>query len=959
MKSGPPPIFPLAPFLLGLAAADIHVTLDDVRRVQRVLETDTDWTHERLRQVLIALLVKNEQQGEDVERLYQQFQQAEGRRTASQIVDASSLQRDLQQLLVQFGQQQEQPPQHINKQLGKPAGVGKRFWWVLTLSVVLAFIGTFILFRGLNTVGSNKFVLGAASSDLLASDSQSTSAISPSVNDSNVSSSTEAAQQAGQEKKQETPASAASVEIKTGNATGIQLSESKQLEVVNTVGVAQEKLSEPTLPVVQPDIYQTSSFFRWDILPWWLAALLSALATLSLWWRLRKSRQMPELPPALNWQLDDQVYFDPTSVGKPMPAWLSDAILDECAESIGFFVAEDESSLLDIPATIKASAQMAGLPEVRMLQQRSLFNILVLVNVTEPSRSWCPIAYELVAGLRQRGLPVILGYLHGNLREFRTDAGELILFETLAEDRGHYVTLIFADVQIVDWQQDKLLLEELTFWPQLAWLTLSEQRFWNGCEQRLQTMGIRLWAVEPTKLVTIFHELSRETRQPHSLQFPYQRFMRQGENEPLVGYIQRLLGDTLPLARIVAVLPPPVSPVLLVRLLREFAPNLPLTRLQRLYVLPSTEVDRVNLSWRVDILRLLRGQFHQWYCGVDKQNVRNFLLMWYQAAKPNNTTSICYYSWYWHYLRLLLEFSPKDAILEMERLYEWINPLRRQIERDLRQNILPIPYPDTDDDESRKRLWRLSTGIAIGEEDVWPKIKKQKQFIIRLILLTVWLAIAVWLKISDGDARELYSPLSKEESIYSANERYIRILQVENEKLRTLLSEVQNNGEYSFVLAEALEVSNDRIRGLVLLDKGSRDGVYEGQPVLAAGGIYGQVIEVTPFSSKVMQLIDKNHSIPVRNQRTGERGLANGNGRGKPLGIDSLPTDSDVKNGDIFVSSGLGGLFPPDFHVARVSPNGVEINRGGLFTIVRAIPAVDYEMTQEILLLWESKGVTK
>jgi rod shape-determining protein MreC len=113
------------------------------------------------------------------------------------------------------------------------------------------------------------------------------------------------------------------------------------------------------------------------------------------------------------------------------------------------------------------------------------------------------------------------------------------------------------------------------------------------------------------------------------------------------------------------------------------------------------------------------------------------------------------------------------------------------------------------------------------------------------------------------------------------------------------------------------------------------------------------VVSVTPFDASVMQLIDREHSIPVQNQRTGERGLANGHGRGMPLEITNLPASSTVKEGDVFISSGLGGLFPAGYEIAKVLPKGVEFKQGDLFATVWAMPLVDYEAVREVLLVWD------
>ncbi|QTR49754.1 formylglycine-generating enzyme family protein [Candidatus Thiothrix anitrata] len=209
--------------------------------------------------------------------------------------------------------------------------------------------------------------------------------------------------------------------------------------------------------------------------------------------------------------------------------------------------------------------------------------------------------------------------------------------------------------------------------------------------------------------------------------------------------MQRLLGDAVPLARIVAVLPPPVSPALLVRLLREFAPHLPLTRLQRLYALPNTQSDASGLYWGVDVLRLLRGQFHQWCRGEEKQRVQARLLGWYRAAKPDNEGCLRYYAWYWRYLRLLLEFSPRQAIPAMEQLQVSVAPLQAQIEQELQQDALPFPLPDADDEESRKRLMRISKGKVISEDVVWPALRSRKREVAGGLLLTAMLVgVAIW-----------------------------------------------------------------------------------------------------------------------------------------------------------------------------------------------------------------------
>lgn len=197
--------------------------------------------------------------------------------------------------------------------------------------------------------------------------------------------------------------------------------------------------------------------------------------------------------------------------------------------------------------------------------------------------------------------------------------------------------------------------------------------------------------------------------------------------------------------------------------------------------------------------------------------------------------------------------------------------------------------------------------------------------------------------------------LKQQAQVYAAQQQDIGALQAENQRLRTILNAAPRVG-YTFSMGEVLKVAQDPVRGMVTLNKGTRDGVLEGQVVLDGNRIYGQVVRASPFEATVMQLIDREHSIPVQNQRTGERGLANGHGRGMPLEIKNLQASSTVKEGDVFVSSGLGGLFPAGFEVARVLPQGVEFKPGDPFATVWALPLVDYEAVREVLLVWKQAG---
>ena len=136
----------------------------------------------------------------------------------------------------------------------------------------------------------------------------------------------------------------------------------------------------------------------------------------------------------------------------------------------------------------------------------------------------------------------------------------------------------------------------------------------------------------------------------------------------------------------------------------------------------------------------------------------------------------------------------------------------------------------------------------------------------------------------------------------------------------------------------------------IVINKGSRDKIYMGQPLLDAGGIMGQIIHVNPFSSTAMLITDPNHAIPVQVNRNGLRAIAVGTGAPDNLEIPYLPNSADIKEGDLLTSSGLGGRFPPDYPVAKV--NYVFKDPSKPYAVVTATPTANLERSREVLLVW-------
>jgi len=177
------------------------------------------------------------------------------------------------------------------------------------------------------------------------------------------------------------------------------------------------------------------------------------------------------------------------------------------------------------------------------------------------------------------------------------------------------------------------------------------------------------------------------------------------------------------------------------------------------------------------------------------------------------------------------------------------------------------------------------------------------------------------------------------------------IIEKENDRLRKLLSAIPKTTE-RLLIAEIINVDVDPYRQLILLNKGSSNGVYQGQPIIDALGIMGQVVHVGPMSSTAMLITDASHAIPVQVNRTGLRANAFGSGKIDQLNLRHLPHSVDIKVGDLLITSGLGGTFPPNFPVAIVSK--VEHPAGEPFSLIEAKPHAQLDKSREVLLVWRN-----
>ncbi|WP_371920640.1 rod shape-determining protein MreC [Pseudomonas sp. HMWF032] len=171
----------------------------------------------------------------------------------------------------------------------------------------------------------------------------------------------------------------------------------------------------------------------------------------------------------------------------------------------------------------------------------------------------------------------------------------------------------------------------------------------------------------------------------------------------------------------------------------------------------------------------------------------------------------------------------------------------------------------------------------------------------------------------------------------------------QNVRLRELLNSAALVDE-DVLATELIGIDPNPFTHRILIDKGEKDGVVMGQPVLDARGLMGQVVEVMPYTSRVLLLTDTTHSIPVQVNRNGLRAIASGTGNPERLELRHVADTADIKEGDLLVSSGLGQRFPAGYPVAMVSE--VIHDSGQPFAIVRAVPTAMLNRSRYMLLVF-------
>jgi rod shape-determining protein MreC len=195
--------------------------------------------------------------------------------------------------------------------------------------------------------------------------------------------------------------------------------------------------------------------------------------------------------------------------------------------------------------------------------------------------------------------------------------------------------------------------------------------------------------------------------------------------------------------------------------------------------------------------------------------------------------------------------------------------------------------------------------------------------------------------------------LKSEQLLLRSQLQRLIAIETENDYLKALFQSSQKV-KGKTLIAEVLAVAFEPFVNQVLLNKGSRDGVYVGQPVLDASGVMGQIVSVGAITSRVLLINDPHSGVAVQDARNGVRAVAAGDSYSSKLKLMYVPNTSDIRAGDFFLTSGLGDRYPEGYPVGKVI--SVDKNPAKQFADVIIQPSANLDSSRQVLLIWNQRN---
>jgi len=190
--------------------------------------------------------------------------------------------------------------------------------------------------------------------------------------------------------------------------------------------------------------------------------------------------------------------------------------------------------------------------------------------------------------------------------------------------------------------------------------------------------------------------------------------------------------------------------------------------------------------------------------------------------------------------------------------------------------------------------------------------------------------------------------ITEENLLLSSKAQRFAALEQENQRLRELLDS-SSTLQQNVIVADVLAIETTPWTRQIVVNKGTTQDVFVGQPLLDAYGVIGQISHVGPLSSTALLITDPRHALPVLINRSGLRAIAVGGDSPDELSLSFVSTNADIRTGDLVVTSGLGRRFPVGYPVGRVER--VSLNPGDAFATIIVKPSAQVGHSREVLLL--------
>lgn len=599
--------FPLSPFLITLSADGLNVGIGDYDRISKVLRTGDSWTVERLRGVLSALLVKDEEQEAAFNQRFDEFFSSQG----TNVKRTSQAEIDL--FLKSLMQADEEG---VGAGSGRPARLRLLRKWVVRTyydakrRLAHVVVSTLSYLRTL----FNVLLLAALLALVLL----------PLVS-------------AVQSFIQRQPGTA---------AVNVQSTEAQPGQP------ATAPVAAPTLDVSLFDVViVVAALFLCSV------AVGEVLLLIGVGSRPEAPRFDPKKPRL----------FSPQEVGGRSISYLDQEGLDRAARGFKYLFEEGRSKRLDLDASVEATSRGGGLPTLIYEAPRQLRSVYILEDAYAEPLVWNQSATELAEGLARRGVRVHFGRFLGVPNRFWTPDGEALTLADLDSSAKVSLFLLFSDGKQLNRWRDGDILRAVARWPLAAWMDLRAPLYWDESADLVADYRIPvLPATAPGVQLALETLLLGKPAGPMSVGGG-RRGIKAAPPGQTSAYVEWVLGEALPWAQACSMMQPlPLG--LADRLRRKFASKLPPERVETLFRLPGSTWDAAGLRFSAEVLAALRAGFSSLRAPEWQEQVLSYIVGQIRAVEPEEYDSLRHLAWEWVLERVRLELDPDAALPNIGRL---------------------------------------------------------------------------------------------------------------------------------------------------------------------------------------------------------------------------------------------------------------------------------------------------